>query len=62
MSEDELVSAVEALDSDESVNGILVQLPLPDHINAKRVLETVSAEKDVDGLDPRNVGLFWFSD
>ncbi|MGE3244718.1 MAG: bifunctional 5,10-methylenetetrahydrofolate dehydrogenase/5,10-methenyltetrahydrofolate cyclohydrolase [Beijerinckiaceae bacterium] len=55
--EDELVALVEALNADPAVHGILVQLPLPDHINATRVLETISPAKDVDGFHPINVGL-----
>ena len=54
--EAELVDRVEALNADPAVHGILVQLPLPGHIDGERVLETVSPEKDVDGFHLRNLG------
>jgi methylenetetrahydrofolate dehydrogenase (NADP+)/methenyltetrahydrofolate cyclohydrolase len=53
---DTLVSHVESLNRDPSVNGILVQLPLPPHIDMRRVLSTIAAEKDVDGFHLYNVG------
>ncbi|MDN5247704.1 MAG: bifunctional methylenetetrahydrofolate dehydrogenase/methenyltetrahydrofolate cyclohydrolase FolD [Wolbachia endosymbiont of Tyrophagus putrescentiae] len=56
ISESELIKKINELNEDESVNGILVQLPLPDHINASRVINAVSAEKDVDGFHNENVG------
>ncbi|CAE7214911.1 FOLD4 [Symbiodinium sp. KB8] len=55
-SEDEIVAAVRAANEDERVHGILVQLPLPEHVNEMRVLSEISPEKDVDGLHPANVG------
>jgi len=54
--EDELVERVHALNADPAVHGILVQLPLPGHIDAERVLEAVSPQKDVDGFHLRNLG------
>ena len=54
--EDELLAVVMALNSDPKVDGILVQLPLPDHVNQKRILEAISVEKDVDGFHPYNMG------
>lgn len=57
-SEEELLALVEKLNNDDSVNGILVQLPLPDHINESLVLEAISTAKDVDGFHPYNVGQF----
>jgi methylenetetrahydrofolate dehydrogenase (NADP+) / methenyltetrahydrofolate cyclohydrolase len=54
--EAELVDRVAALNADRAVHGILVQLPLPKHIDGERVLETVSPEKDVDGFHLRNLG------
>jgi len=55
--EDELVTLVERLNDDPAIHGILVQLPLPGHIDATRVLETIAPAKDVDGFHPVNVGL-----
>ncbi len=54
--EQELISLLEKLNQDDAVNGILVQLPLPKHINEDRVLDTIVPEKDVDGFHPQNVG------
>ncbi len=54
--EDELIEIVEALNADPSVNGILVQLPLPDHIDESKIIELILPEKDVDGFHPVNVG------
>jgi len=54
--EAELLELVERLNSDHKVHGILVQLPLPKHIDAPRVLHRVSPGKDVDGFHPENVG------
>src|SRR5271170_5146221 len=56
-SEAELLAVVEALDADPAVHGILVQLPLPKHIDSARVLEAIAPHKDVDGFHPINVGL-----
>ena len=53
---DELVGAIEELNADPTVHGILVQLPLPRHIDMRRVLETISVNKDVDGFHLYNVG------
>lgn len=54
--EDELVALVKKLNKDDEVNGILVQLPLPEHICEENVLLTISPEKDVDGFHPETVG------
>lgn len=56
VSEDALISKIEELNHDSSVTGILVQLPLPSHIDEGRVLESISYVKDVDGLTSRNIG------
>ncbi|MFC7048793.1 bifunctional methylenetetrahydrofolate dehydrogenase/methenyltetrahydrofolate cyclohydrolase FolD [Emcibacter nanhaiensis] len=53
---DELVALIEKLNNDPEVHGILVQLPLPKHIDMERVLETISVDKDVDGFHLYNVG------
>ncbi len=54
--EKELLELIERLNKDDSVNGILVQLPLPKGINEDRVIEAISPEKDVDGFSPVSVG------
>jgi len=51
-----LIGKIEALNADASVDGILVQLPLPRHVDMRRVLETIAVEKDVDGFHLYNVG------
>lgn len=55
--EDELIALVDSLNADPKIHGILVQLPLPGHIDETRVLRRVSPLKDVDGFHPENVGL-----
>lgn len=55
-SEEQLLSLIEKLNGDEKIHGILVQLPLPAHINADRVIQTISPEKDVDGFHYINAG------
>jgi methylenetetrahydrofolate dehydrogenase (NADP+)/methenyltetrahydrofolate cyclohydrolase len=56
VSEKELLSLVASLNADPSVNGILVQLPLPGHIDEAKVIEAIAPEKDVDGFHPMNAG------
>ena len=56
LSTDALLAVVHALNNREDIDGILVQLPLPAHIDGRRILEAVSPEKDVDGFHPLNVG------
>jgi methylenetetrahydrofolate dehydrogenase (NADP+) / methenyltetrahydrofolate cyclohydrolase len=55
-SEDELVALVEKLNADQLIHGILVQLPLPKHIDSGRIIQTISPDKDVDGFHFVNVG------
>ena len=55
VTQEELVAKVNELNADPSINGILVQLPLPSHIDENTVLACISADKDVDGLHPLNV-------
>lgn len=55
-SEEELLKLIDDLNKDESVNGVLIQLPLPKHIDADKVLDYIKVEKDVDGFHPMNVG------
>ena len=54
--EEELLKIIDELNNDDSVHGILVQLPLPKHINEEKVLLAIKPEKDVDGFHPMNVG------
>ena len=54
---EDLLDLVHRLDDDEAVDAILVQLPLPAHVDAARILDAVAPEKDVDGFHPRNLGL-----
>jgi methylenetetrahydrofolate dehydrogenase (NADP+)/methenyltetrahydrofolate cyclohydrolase len=56
ISEDELLAEVAALNADDAIDGILVQLPLPDHIDEARVIAAVEPVKDVDGFHPFNAG------
>ena len=55
-STEDLVALVEELNGRLDIDGILVQMPLPKHVDARRVLETVAADKDADGFHPMNVG------
>ncbi|MBQ7539126.1 MAG: bifunctional methylenetetrahydrofolate dehydrogenase/methenyltetrahydrofolate cyclohydrolase FolD [Treponema sp.] len=55
-SEEDLLKLIDELNRDDSVHGILVQLPLPKHINEDKVIMAISPEKDVDGFHPVNVG------
>ena len=54
--EEELLNIIKKLNSNDEVNGILVQLPLPDHIDSEKILLSIDPEKDVDGFHPINVG------
>ena len=54
--EEDLLKLIEQLNNDDTVHGILVQLPLPKHINEDKVIMAISPEKDVDGFHPVNVG------
>lgn len=55
-SEADLIAKIEELNQDDKIHGILVQLPLPKHINEDLVLDTIAPEKDVDGFHPMNLG------
>ena len=57
--EEALLAQIRSLNADESVDGILVQLPLPKHISEARVIETIDQRKDVDGFHPCNVAGLW---
>ena len=56
VSQEELLTLIEKLNQDDKVNGILVQLPLPKHIDENAVIHAISPEKDVDGFHPETVG------
>ncbi|MFT6731853.1 MAG: methylenetetrahydrofolate dehydrogenase (NADP+)/methenyltetrahydrofolate cyclohydrolase [Polaribacter sp.] len=56
-SEESLLAVIAELNNDSSIHGILVQLPLPSHINEERVINSISVEKDVDGFHLTNIGL-----
>jgi 5,10-methylene-tetrahydrofolate dehydrogenase/methenyl tetrahydrofolate cyclohydrolase len=56
ISQEDLEKLIKELNADPKVNGILVQLPLPDHLDEERVLQLISIEKDVDGFSPINIG------
>jgi methylenetetrahydrofolate dehydrogenase (NADP+) / methenyltetrahydrofolate cyclohydrolase len=56
ITQEDLEALIKKLNADPKVNGILVQLPLPDHLDEERVLQLISIEKDVDGFSPINIG------
>jgi len=56
LTEEELLATIAELNADDSVDGLLVQLPLPDHIDENRIIEAISPAKDVDGIHPLNAG------
>ena len=56
VSQEDLEKLVKELNADPKVHGILVQLPLPDHLDVERVLQLINIEKDVDGFSPLNIG------
>lgn len=60
--EEELLSVIDKLNADDSINGILCQLPVPGHISEKAVIERISAKKDVDVFSAENVGKMWQGD
>ena len=59
MTEAELIAEVEKINNNPTIDGLIVQLPLPKHINEKKVTETIDYLKDVDGFHPMNVGLMF---
>ena len=59
ISEAELLGIIDQLNADDTVDGILVQLPLPDHISENKVIAAISKDKDVDGFHPLNVAALW---
>lgn len=59
ISEEDLLKLIEELNADEGVDGILVQLPLPKHIDEDKVIAAIEKDKDVDGFHPLNVAALW---
>jgi methylenetetrahydrofolate dehydrogenase (NADP+)/methenyltetrahydrofolate cyclohydrolase len=57
--EPELLALIDTLNRDDAIDGILVQLPLPDHLDSARAIAALDPAKDVDGLHPVNVGRLW---
>ncbi len=53
---EELISCVQTINDDPEIDGLIVQLPLPDHLDAQEIIETIDPSKDVDGFHPVNVG------
>lgn len=62
ITEEELLNLIKDLNNKDDVDGILVQLPLPEHISEKKVIETINPKKDVDGFHPMNVGALSIGD
>lgn len=56
VSEEELLNKIKALNGDKIIDGLIVQLPVPDHISEQKVIETINPAKDVDGFHPVNLG------
>ena len=56
VTEEELLAKVDELNNDDDIDGFIVQLPLPAHINDQKVIETINPKKDVDGFHPENLG------
>ncbi|MBM6690053.1 bifunctional methylenetetrahydrofolate dehydrogenase/methenyltetrahydrofolate cyclohydrolase FolD [Fusobacterium mortiferum] len=61
-SEEKVLELIGELNEDERVNGILVQLPLPKHVDEKKVIDKIALNKDVDGFKPENLGLLMLGD
>lgn len=62
ITEKDLIAEVESLNANVDVHGVLIQLPLPAHINESNVIAAISPEKDVDGFQPVNVGKMWLGE
>jgi len=58
-SEANVIRLVETLDADDRVDGVLVQLPLPGHVDPRKIVAAIDPAKDVDGFHPTNIGLLW---
>lgn len=62
ITEEELLAEIERLNQDPDTDGILVQLPLPKHMDSDKILQAIIPEKDVDGFHPRNVASLWLKE
>lgn len=62
VTENELLEKIDQLNHDDSVDGFIVQLPLPDHIDEDKVIDAIDSKKDVDGFAPNNVGSLWIGE
>lgn len=60
--QEQVLALIDKLNADQSINGIMVQLPAPKQINADELLERIDPNKDVDGLTPANIGRLWLED
>ena len=58
-SEEEVLATIAAVNADDGIDGLLVQLPLPDHLDANRIIEAISPAKDIDGIHPMNAGCLY---
>ena len=54
--EEEVLATIAATNADDAIDGLLVQLPLPDHLDENRIIEAIAPEKDIDGIHPMNAG------
>jgi 5,10-methylene-tetrahydrofolate dehydrogenase/methenyl tetrahydrofolate cyclohydrolase len=59
ISQEELLKVVKDLNDDKEIHGLIVQLPLPGHIDEKAILDAVSYDKDIDGFHPLNQGNYF---
>lgn len=57
VTEDEVIQRIDSLNKDDHVHGILLQLPIPKHLNSEKMMDLISSKKDVDGFTPKNVSL-----
>ncbi len=55
-SEEDVLATIAAINADDAIDGLLVQLPLPDHLDENRIIEAIAPEKDIDGIHPMNAG------
>src|SRR3954470_24721360 len=58
-SEEDVLATIAAVNADDAIDGLLVQLPLPDHLDEKRIIEAIAPEKDIDGIHPMNAGCLY---
>ena len=58
-SEEEVLATIAAVNADDGIDGLLVQLPLPDHLDANRIIEAIAPAKDIDGIHPMNAGCLY---